>query len=53
MWETIGTVLLSLEDYLGVTHVISNGLHVISLFFLRNIIFLRKSCGEKVNIFLK
>ena len=30
--HTIGTVLSSLEDYLGVTYVISNGLHVISLF---------------------
>ena len=32
LWETNGTVLSSLEDYQGVTHVISNGLHVISLF---------------------
>ena len=32
LWETNGTVLSSLEDYPGVTHVISNGLHVISLF---------------------
>ena len=53
LWETNGTVLSSLEDYPGVTHVISNGLHVISLIFLRNIVILRKSGGEKVNIFLK
>ena len=32
LWETNGTILSSLEDYPGVTHVISNGLHVISLF---------------------